>query len=389
MSFSPNNIDALNQLLFSVDERNQLLALGWIEQSEEMVIRLQYSLCVCAYLSHEYRENIEGKAHQLLNKRLSAVALRSLQDSIIILDYARYKFKVPEGWCTFQNPLRAYLNHHEKARIYLEPIFEYIPATISNFYTLLAGRIQQEWEHYKKALYYYEKAVELMPSNTQAQFGVALIIHVYYIKKGLHLDRIEQVLEYYMDAYKSPKNINCYRNAAMLCKDTHDYERSAYYFEAGLKASPNDTSLLNNYATLQFEKFNDFESAQLLAQKGLEISPLDCALLDTLAQIEMQGFKAYAKAEKLFRKALSIDSEHHYSNTGLGDMYTHLGQYEKAVFYYRKGLHNGLQYCSREVVEVIEKLEKLVYLYLHKYKNKNKAKLYQLKLHRLQNCIKK
>jgi tetratricopeptide (TPR) repeat protein len=103
----------------------------------------------------------------------------------------------------------------------------------------------------------------------------------------------------------------------------------------------------------------------------------------------MQGFKAYAKAEKLFRKALSIDSEHHYSNTGLGDMYTHLGQYEKAGFYYRKGLHNGLQYCSREVIEVIEKLEKLVYLYLHKCNNKNKAKLYQLKLHRLQNCTKK
>ena len=171
------------------------------------------------------------------------------------------------------------------------------------------------------ALYYYEKAMELNPENTQAQFGFAMIIHTHYIKKGKRLNEVDRILAYYMNAYKSPKNINSYRNAAMLCKDIEDIDRSAWYFEEGLKQCPNDTSLLNNYANLLMKNIGDYTKARELAEKGLRISPLDCSLLDTMAHIEFEGFQNYEKAEQLFRKALKFDGEHHYSHTGLGDLY--------------------------------------------------------------------
>ena len=388
------NIDALNQLLFSEEENHQILALNWIEQDKRLIKAMQYSLCLRAYLGESYREAIEDKAHQLLTHALSKNALVQLQDCIIILDYARYKFKVPEGWCSYQNPLRNYLKRHEQALPELQPVFNYIPKTISKLYTLLAGRIQQEWEHYKKALQYYKKALALHPSNSQAQFGYAMIIHTHYIKKGLRWEETEQLLNYYMNAYKGPKNINSYRNAAMLCQDVADIDRSAAYFKAGLRACPNDTSLLNNYANLLMKHQKNFDKARILAAKGLKIAPLDCSLLDTMAHIEMNGFGAIERAKSLFEKALKIDKDLHYVHTGLGDLYLRCHQVEQAKKHYQKGLHNGLQYCTREIPELIEKLEKIIHFYRHSYGDNSSAEWYEQKLQRLRksrpnNTIKK
>ena len=169
----------------------------------------------------------------------------------------------------------------------------------------------------------------------------------------------------------------------MLCKDIGDIDRSVYFYEEGLRLCPDDLILLNNYANLLLKYKGDFFKAKELATKGLSISPINTSLLDTLAHIELVGFKNYKVAEDLFKKALKFNGEAHYSHTGLGDMYLEIGNYKLSEHFYKQGLHNGLQYVSREVTEVVEKLEKLVVLYSCYFIDPEKAIYYKRKKERL------
>ena len=383
MEFSEQEIQQLNTLLLSPDEANKQIALGLIQNAPENIPALKIALCITAYLSKRPKKDLEGRAHDLLVEHLSEQEVTTLQNQIIILDYAQYKFKVTEGWNTFQNPLRKFLSIHEEAIPLYWPLFLIYPEPYSKIYTLLANRIQKEWNNYNKALFFYEKAIALDSNNTKAKFGFALLTHTHYIQKGKRLEQVDKVLEFYMAAYKGPQNINAYKNAAMLCRDVGDIERAVYYYNEGIQHYPKDAALLNNYAFLLLQFKQDYTKAKKLAEQGLEITPFDPCLLDTLAHIEFMGFQNFKRAQALFEKALEKDGQHHYSHTGLGDMYVALQQYELAEHHYLQGLHDGLQYTSREVSEVIEKLEKLVVFYSAYLINNSKADFYQLKLSRL------
>jgi len=383
MAFSVQEIEHLQQLLLSEDDNNKLIALGLVENSPSIVPKVQVALCITAYLSKYNRASIESVAHDLLVNNLTEAAVTELQNEIIILNYAQYKFKVTEGWNTYQNPLRNFLKIHEAAIDNYYRLFQFNPAPYSKLYSILASRIQKEWKNPSKALFFYKKAIALDSNNTQAQFGFALIVHVYYIQKGKCLDMVDQVLQYYMNAYKGPKNIVAYKNAAMLCKDIGNLDRAEAYYKAGLEHCPDDSALLNNYAYLLMEEKKDFVQAKVLAERGLESAPFDAALLDTLAHIEFIGFQNYKRAEGLFKKALKKDELHHYSHTGLGDMYVAMGNYTLAEEHYKKGLHDGLQYTSREVSEVLEKLEKMIDFYTNHLKQLPKADFYKQKRSRL------
>lgn len=383
MSFSVQEIEQLNLLLLSDQETNKQIALELIKNAPHNIPSFAIALCIVAYLSDESRTEIEGLAHDLLVQNISSQEVTTLQDQIIVLNYAQYKFKVPEGWNTFQNPLRKFLSIHEAALENYWPFFQLNPTPYSKIYTLLANRIKTEWNNYQKALFFYEKAMLLDSDNTQAHFGFAMIMHNFYIKRGHCLDQVNRVLSCYICAYKGPPNISSYRNAAILCSDIGDIKRSAFYYEEGLKHCPNDTILLNNYANLLMNKLGDYTRARFYAHKGLEIAPYDPSLLDTMAYIELDGFQNYEQAKFLFNKVIQQGEKHHYSFTGLGDLYLQLRDYNKAEQYYLKGLHNGLQYTSREINEIVTKLKKIVSLYSKYLNDPVRAEHYQQKLVRL------
>lgn len=383
MSFSLQEIEQIQNLLLSNQEANQRIALGLLQNSPSQVPTLAKVLAIVAYLSNQSRMDIEGLAHDLLIQNLSKKSIIQLQDQLIILNYAQYKFKVIEGWNTYQNPLRRFLTLHENVMDSYWSLFQINPAPYAKIYTLLANRIKKEWNNHTKALFFYEKAMQLDANNTQAHFGFAMIVHAQYIRRGQRLEDVDKVLQYYIDAYRSPKNIISYRNAAALCQDIGDVQRAAYYYKEGLQHCPNDAILLNNYANLLMKEMGDFAEARTWAQKGLLVAPNDPHLLDTMAHIAFQGFQDYKRAKMLFEKVIQKGDEHHYSYTGLGDLYCALKNYNKAEEYYLKGLHNGLQYTSREISEVVEKLEKLILLYAEYLQNHARADFYRQKLARI------
>jgi tetratricopeptide (TPR) repeat protein len=383
MSFTKQEIKQLTNLLLSSEETNKSIALGMLQNNAPIVEQLQIPLTIVAYLSNENQAHIEGLAHELLVQFIPEERLKTLQDQILILNYAQYKFKVSEGWSTYKNPLRVLLELHEKVIEDYFPFFQINPVPYAKIYTLLANRMKTEWNNYHKVLFFYEKAMELDPENTQASFGFATIIHTHYIKKGQRLEDVDQVLHYYIKSYKAPKNIASYRNAALLCQDVGDIQQAIQYYEQGLGHCPDDTVLINNYANLLMNPIRNYHKARELATKGLEILPSDPSLLDTLANIQLYGFHNYEEAETLFLQVIQKGDDHHYSFTGLGDLYLRIGDYEKAEKYYLKGLHNGLQYTSREINEVILKLKKIIHFYAHYRNDAARAEHYYQKLMRL------
>jgi tetratricopeptide (TPR) repeat protein len=385
MSFTKQEIKQLTNLLLSPEETNKSIALGLLQNNAAMVEQLQIPLTMVAYLSNENQAHIEGLAHELLIQYIPEEKLRTLQDQILILNYAQYKFKVSEGWNTYKNPLRMLLELHISVIEDYLPFFQINPTPYSKIYTLLASRMKTEWNNSQKVLFFYEKAMELDPENTQASFGFASIVHSNYIKKGQRLEDVDLVLSYYIKSYKTPRNIISYRNAALLCQDVGNIKGAIQYYEQGLELCPDDTILLNNYANLLINPLRDYHKARELAKKGLEILPHDLSLLDTLATIQLYGFHNYEEAEALFLKVVQKGDEHHYSFTGLGDLYLRTGEYEKAEKYYLKGLHNGLQYTCREIPEVVLKLKKIIRFYARYMNDTIKAEHYYQKLMRLKN----
>lgn len=385
MSFTKQEIKQLTNLLLSSEDSNKSIALGLLQNNASIVEQLQIPLTIVAYLSNENQAHIEGLAHQLLFQHLPEARLRDLQDQILILNYAQYKFKVSEGWNTYKNPLRMLLDLHQNAIEDYLPFFKINPAPYAKIYTLLANRMKTEWNNYQKVLFFYEKAMELDPENTQASFGFATIVHTHYIKKGQRLEDVDQVLKYYIRSYKTPRNIVSYRNAALLCQDVGNIQQAIYYYDQGLERCPDDTVLLNNYANLLMNPLRDYHKALELAKKGLDILPHDLSLLDTLANIHLYGFRNYKEAESLFMKVIQKGDEHHYSFTGLGDLYLKMGDYKKAEKYYLKGLHNGLQYTSREIPEIVLKLKKMIRFYGRFMEDNLRAEHYYQKLMRLKN----
>lgn len=381
--FDAEQQENISRLLLAEDRQNKLLGYHLLQAAPQNVASLKRVLCAATYLDNQFEPDVEGKLEELLQQNLPAPVLYQLQNEIIILDYARYKFKVKGGWHTPNNPLRKYLYQHEVALSKYLAVFAFQPARFAQYYSVLARRIQEELKSHHKALFYYEVVLSLVPDHKGAQFGYAKTIHTFYLKKGKRLEEYPKVKAYYLAAYKQPDQMLPYINAALLCKEMGDLEDSKALYEEALALNDQDTVLLNNYANLLFKEFGDWQQAKALAEKGMSIKA-DGYLLDTLATIEMLGFGNMEAAKILFERALNIDFNNHWSYTGLGDWYVLEGDFEAAAKFYKRGIFNENKFTTREKKDIIEKLQKLIDLYTIHAPNEQEARYYRHKMQQLQ-----
>ena len=383
MLFSPKEKENIIRLLLSEEPNSKLLALQLLEAAPTNIIPLRRALCTAAYLAPKFDNDIEGKIELLLQKHLEAAQLYELQNEIMILEYARYKFKVKGTWHTPNNPLRKYLVQHEMHLAEYLPIFAHNATRFAQYYSILARRIKDEMKNAKKALFFHEVVLSLVPNHKGSQYGYAKIFHVHYLQKGKRLLDYPKIKALYLASFHDKDRMDPYINAAILCAEMQDFNHSRELYEEALEINPEDTTILNNYANLLFEEFNDFEQAKNIANKALSIKR-EAATLDTMAHIEMLGFGNMDKAKSYFDQALQVDSTSHWSHTGLGDWHVLQQNYQLAAEAYHKGLFKNMQFVTREKKEVIEKLEKLITLYTEYLPDPIQADYYRNKCTKLQ-----
>lgn len=179
-----------------------------------------------------------------------------------------------------------------------------------------------------------QKAVELFPNEAVAHFynGVAHNRMKKYDSAVKSLKKATML---------SVKNENLLIQSYILLGDSYnelkDYAKSDESYEKALKVSPNDVTVLNNYAyflSLRNERLSD---AAAMAAKANQLAPNTASYIDTYAWV-LYMQKNYQEARLWMEKAIAAEGNtpsstivEHY-----GDVLFQLGEVEKAVEQWKK-----------------------------------------------------
>jgi len=188
----------------------------------------------------------------------------------------------------------------------------------------LVKHAQQAIEQYpNQALFYFFQGVAL---NQLKKSGEA----VTSLKNALGLTTDEKELR-----------AEIYQNLGEAYQALKKFSSSEESFEAALSIFPDNIGLMNNYAyylTLRKEKL---DRAEEMAKKVMEKEPNQPSYLDTYAWVLFCKGK-YAEALTIQQKAVQLGGDGNATLIEhLGDIYSQLGQFDKAMEWWRKAKSLG------------------------------------------------
>lgn len=220
-----------------------------------------------------------------------------------------------------------------------------------------------------EALEYYEKSLNIDPSNSEVLQGVIMTM----FDSGKDFDKIEKYTEIAVDEFPERAEFWFFDGTAKLAlkkaeEAVSSLEKSkevnqgknkqldilvkgqlgdAYHqmgqkddafkaYEAVLKERPDDEHVLNNYAYFLSLAKKDLEKAKSMSGKLVKKHPKNATYLDTHAWVLFQ-MKEYEEAKKYMEMALENEETpsgvmlEHY-----GDILYHLGKRNEAISFWRK-----------------------------------------------------
>lgn len=122
-------------------------------------------------------------------------------------------------------------------------------------------------ELFQKAIPYYQRAIEILPENTEALYNAG----VTYYGVG---DR-ENALKMYVQALKvSPDYTNAANNAGVIYFERGEYENAKKYFEQALQYQPNNSDALGNIGAINHNQKN-YEEAIKYYNRALAVNPMN------------------------------------------------------------------------------------------------------------------
>jgi len=120
-----------------------------------------------------------------------------------------------------------------------------------------------------------------------------------------------------------------------------DYENSDKYYTKGLEMTPNNGTLLNNYAYFLSVRNEKLDEAEVMSKKSNVLEPNNSSFLDTYGWIMYQKGD-YEEAKKWLEKSLNADDRKSATTLEhLGDAHYKLGNIEEAVSNWEKAKAKG------------------------------------------------
>ncbi len=206
----------------------------------------------------------------------------------------------------------------------------------------LNSQVVEAWRGIGIALYELEKFDELIDwmKNGLEKFPDDFMIN-FLLGLGYHrIDRNREAVAPLEKALSlDPKNIDVISALALVYDAVGERAKSDSLHELGLKLSPNNHLLLNNYSYTLAERGERLELALEMAKKAIEQEPENPSYLDTIGWVYFK-LGDYQKAHDYILKAVEkggspVVIEH------LGDVYFKLGNKEKAIEHWKKALEKN------------------------------------------------
>jgi pentatricopeptide repeat protein len=127
-----------------------------------------------------------------------------------------------------------------------------------------------------------------------------------------------------------PKDLNTISQLALIYDGMHKYEESDSLYEQGLRLSPDNHLLLNNYSYSMAERGIQLQRALEMAKRAVEQQPENQSYLDTIGWVYFK-LGNYAEAEKWIKKAIEKGNASAVLYEHLGDVYARMNDTERAL----------------------------------------------------------
>ena len=123
-------------------------------------------------------------------------------------------------------------------------------------------------------------------------------------------NNLEDAIEVYERVLRiDPDNVDALNLSALICVNTHAYEKALTYMQKLAELDPDDYQQLNNmawvYATATDPQFRDAPKAIDLAQQALVISPRNHHVWSTLSEAYFSNGD-YQRADSCIRQVIAI-----------------------------------------------------------------------------------
>ncbi|MEQ8189969.1 MAG: tetratricopeptide repeat protein [Candidatus Eremiobacterota bacterium] len=172
-------------------------------------------------------------------------------------------------------------------------------------------------EDYKKAMEYYNKALEFKEDFPELYCNMALL----YRKEG-NLDLAE---EFYRKAITcSPDDFEAYFNMALVYLEKGDLDKGEEYFKKSLELNPDNPAVYSNLAVI-YDKKGNIEGVITALNRSVELNPSVPELQYNLA-VTMIKAGRFKEARILFNKALELG----YPEQEISNKLNYIDLYEKS-----------------------------------------------------------
>ena len=196
-------------------------------------------------------------------------------------------------------------------------------------------------EFYREALPYADRQLELVPEA------------YYYIERGLlHMeagvwDKAEE--DFQKAAELEPDNTYAYNNWGCVYKNREEYERAIELFQKSIEVMGGKPETMIAYGNLGncFERMGDFERAAEWYRRGL-------TLFERSRSLQRDLIRVYRKLDRPFF-ALSMAEECYTKDTPrycleAGEIYAQMGKYDKAFALYTRAIELQGSLLKREAL---------------------------------------
>ncbi len=193
----------------------------------------------------------------------------------------------------------------------------------------------------RQALALAERGLMLFPGQIPLLYlGGTAALQMYQNKKARAL--LEEARTYLQEeeAPSAPLMSQILASLALLYTRENAYTRADSAYEAALRWTPDEASILNNYAYSLAERGIHLDKAREMAQQAVNQDPENPAYLDTLGWIYYK-MKHYTKARTLVEKAIRLQPEKALYYEHLGDILMGIGARTEAIMMYRKALEQA------------------------------------------------